>query len=79
MASPPFAIFATAPFGVVLALELEAGLDEVLVAVLRADVKVVDRVMFELGAAVGRLEFPLVEVETTVTVDEGTDEVEVLE
>jgi len=73
-------MFARAAFGVVLALEPEPVVDEVFVAaVVCGVVKVVERVKFELGLAVGRLELELVEVETRVTVEEGTEEVEVLE
>jgi len=84
-ASPPFAMFAIAllvlvvPEGVA-PLDVEAGVEAVVpAAVVRAVLKVEERVMLELGDGVGKLEvtFALVEVETTVTVDEGTEEIEV--
>jgi len=61
-------------------LDVEAGVEAVVpAAVVRAVLKVEERVMLELGDGVGKLEvtFALVEVETTVTVDEGTEEIEV--
>jgi len=82
IARPPFAIFAIAALGVVLVVEADVveGVEEVLAAVLCAVVKVEESVRFELGEGVAKLEvvFALVEVETTVTVDEGTEEVDVL-
>jgi hypothetical protein len=50
---------------------------EGLVVLVCAVVKVEESVMFELGAGVEKLEvmFALVEVDTTVTVGEGTEEV----
>jgi len=91
MASPPFAAKFTiaALVAVVLddgaVLAVEAGVEATTVvpaAVVRAVVKVEESVMFEPeelgdGVADGKLEvmFALVEVETTVTVDEGMEEV----
>jgi len=85
-ASPPFAKFALAALVLVVLegvapLDVEAGVEAVVPApVVRAVVKVEESVTFELGDGVGKLEvmFALVDVETTVTVDEGTEEVEVL-
>lgn len=81
-AIPPFAMLATAAFGVEEGLDVEEGVEEVCDTVLRAVVRVDTSVRFELGDALARVEvevkLALVEVETTVTVDEGAEEVVVL-
>jgi len=88
-ASPALAKFATAAFEVALAaLEVDEDPDEVLVAEVLG-LSVVERVTFELETPVTEAEldenedvgaerFALVEVETTMAVEEGTKEVEVL-
>jgi len=77
MASPPLTAFETAAFGELATLDVEAGVEEVCEPVLRPVVNVDERVRFELGDGVAKVVFALVDVVTTVTVDEGTEEVEV--
>jgi hypothetical protein len=62
---------------VLAGLDVEAGVEEVCEPVLRPAVNVVERVRFELGDGVAKVPFALVDVVTTVTVDEGIEEVEV--
>lgn len=84
MASPPLATLATAALGVTMGVELVVGVVWVFEG---AVVALVTSVRFELGtmieevlgaAVLDVLRFALVDVDTTVTVDEGIDEVVVL-
>jgi len=80
-ASAPLARFAVAAFGAA-GVMVEPEPEPVGDPPVGGEVRVVERVTFEAGVDVGTLvaevPFALVEVVTTVTVDEGTDEVEVL-
>jgi len=73
MASPPLTTLETAAFGVPATLDVEAGVEEVCEPPAGVD----ERVRFELGDGVAKVVFALVDVVTTVTVDEGIEEVEV--
>jgi len=72
--------FATAAPGVLTAeLDAEAGPVVVGEPVVRGVVRVVERVTLAVGSAVVEVMFALeLDVETTVTVDEGTEDVDVL-